>query len=153
MSSSETKNLKEKQNKIRKRGCSSITSSSTFYRRYRFKRAILIGKKSGYTTPAPIWKTSTTRSSMETHHHQHHATKNTPLHHSGLPSKEKKELSVSARKLAATLWEINDLTPSSVKKEPMRSNKDRVERLCRAVLLGSEKLDPLFSPFSEVNYY
>jgi hypothetical protein len=89
---------------------------------------------------------------METHHHHHHATKNTPLHHSGLPSKEKKELSVSARKLAATLWEINDLTPSSVKKEPMRSNKDKVERLCRSVLLGSAKLDPLFSPFSEVNY-
>jgi hypothetical protein len=90
---------------------------------------------------------------METHHH-HHATKNTLLHSSGfgLPSKEKKELSVSARKLAATLWEINDLTPSSVKKEPMRSNKDKVERLCRSVLLGSEKLDPLFSPFSEVNY-
>ncbi|CAJ2660215.1 unnamed protein product [Trifolium pratense] len=153
MSSCQTKNLKHKQNKIRKRGCSSITSSSTFSRRYRFKKAILIGKKSGNTTPPPIWKISTTRSPMETHHHHHHhhSTKTTPLHSSGsgLHSKEKKELSVSARKLAATLWEFNDLTPSSLKKEPMKSNKDNVERLCRSVLLAPQKLDPLFSPFSE----
>jgi hypothetical protein len=86
----------------------------------------------------------------------YNATKNTALHcsRSGLPLKEKKEISVSARKLAATLWEINDLTPSRIKKESMKSNKerDKVERLCRSVLLGPQKLDPLVSPFSEVNY-
>lgn len=111
-----------------------------------------MGKKSGYNTPAPMWKTSSKSPSMATHHH--HATKNTALHssRSGLPFKEKKEISVSARKLAATLWEINDLTPSRIKKESMKSNKerDKVERLCRSVLLGPQKLDPLVSPFSEV---
>ncbi|CAK8535433.1 unnamed protein product [Lathyrus sativus] len=149
MSLSQTQNLKQKRNKIRKRGCSSSTSSSSiFSRKYRFNRAILIGKKSGYSTPAPIWKTSSKSPSMATHHHHHshHVTKNTAFHsfRSGLVSKEQ-EISVSARKLAATLWEINDLTPSRVMKESMKSNKDRdgekVESLCRSMLLGPQKLD------------
>lgn len=159
MSLCQTKNLKQEHNKIRKRGCSSPSSSSTFSRKYRFKRAILIGKKSGYSTPAPIWKTSSKSPSMATHHH-HHITKNTAFHsfRSGLVSKEK-EVSVSARKLAATLWEINDLTPSRIKKESMKSNKNRdiekVESLCRSTLLGPQKLDLDLSSnrlFSEVNY-
>ncbi|CAI8592846.1 unnamed protein product [Vicia faba] len=147
MSLCETKNLKQKHNKIRKRGCSSTSSSSIFSRKYRFKRAILIGKKSGYSTPAPTWKTSSKSPSMATHHHHHHhVTKNTAFHsfRSGLLSKEK-ETSVSARKLGATIWEINDLTPSRVKKESMKSNKDRdrekVESLCRSMILGPQKLD------------
>ncbi|XP_004487466.1 uncharacterized protein [Cicer arietinum] len=145
MSSCQTKNLKEKKhNKIRKRGSTSTSSSSTFTRKYRYKRAILVAKKSGYSTPSPMWKTT----SMSTNHHHNHAIKNTSLH----SSKEKKELSVSARKLAATLWELNDLTPSMVKKEPMRINKDRdkdrVQSLCRSVLLGPHKLDPSYSSTS-----
>ncbi|XP_027187352.1 uncharacterized protein [Cicer arietinum] len=150
MKKEQTKNLKEKKhNKIRKRGSTSTSSSSTFTRKYRYKRAILVAKKSGYSTPSPMWKTT----SMSTNHHHNHAIKNTSLH----SSKEKKELSVSARKLAATLWELNDLTPSMVKKEPMRINKDRdkdrVQSLCRSVLLGPHKLDPSYSStsFSEVN--
>lgn len=120
-----------------------------------------MGKKSGYSTPAPIWKISSKSPSMATHHqHNHHVTKNTAFHsfRSGLVSKEK-ETSVSARKLAATIWEINDLTPLRVMKESMKSNKDRdrekVESLCRSMLLGPQKLDLDLSSnrlFSEVNY-
>ncbi|KAJ1408479.1 hypothetical protein SESBI_23462 [Sesbania bispinosa] len=78
------------------------------------------------------------------------ATTKAPLPSSG--SKEK-ELCISARKLAATLWEINDLPPSRVKKEPMRSSKemikrrDKTERLCRSPHISDP--DPSFSPFSE----
>lgn len=151
-------NLKEKKhNKIRKRGnCSSTpsSSSSSLARRYRFKRAILVANIPTRTKSPSI---------MAMHHHHHHAAQShltktaLPSSGSGLPSKEK-ELSVSARKLAATLWEINDLPPSRVKKEPMRSNKetirDRAASLCRSGLLGPPHMsDPSYSPFSEVNSY
>lgn len=158
MSSCDTtnNNLKEKQhNKIRKRGCSS-SSSSSLVRRYRFKRAILVGKKGGSSTPAPLWKTRTRSPySMATHHHHaQHKNGTLPYSASGVPSKDK-ELSVSARKLAATLLEINDLPPSKVNKElevePMRSRKKAV-RLCRSGLMRTHMSpDPMYSPFLEVN--
>ncbi|TKY67041.1 hypothetical protein E2542_SST09932 [Spatholobus suberectus] len=139
-------------NKTRKRGCSS-SSSSSLVRRYRFKRAILVGKKGGSSTPVPLWKTRTSSPSMFTQH-----TK--PLHSSGsvLPSKDK-ELSVSARKLAATLWEINDLPPSRAKKEfevdQVRGCKEKVRGrekgvgLSRSGLLRPQMSDPSHSPASE----
>lgn len=79
-----------------------------------------------------------------------------------LPSKDK-ELSVSARKLAATLWEINDLPPSRVKKEfevdQLRGFKEKVRgrekksvRLSRSGLLRPQMSDPSHSPASEVNF-
>ncbi|XP_057455943.1 uncharacterized protein At5g41620-like [Lotus japonicus] len=121
-------------NKIRKRGCSS-SSSSSLVRKYRFKRAILVGKKAGSTTPVPLWKTSTTPPSMAT----------PPLHHSQLPPKDK-ELSVSARKLAATLWEINDL-PSA---DPVRG-RDKAANFSssRSGLLRPHMSDPSQSPLLE----
>ncbi|KAI4322453.1 hypothetical protein L6164_022147 [Bauhinia variegata] len=146
--------LNEKQNKIRKRGCSS-SSSSSLVRRYRFKRAILVGKKGGSTTPVPMWKTRTSSPSMAMHKHAAQLTK--PLPSSGVTPKEK-ELSLSARKLAATLWEINDLPPSRVKKDfeaqQMRSKKEISARqkavsLSRSGLLRPHELDPPFSPTSE----
>ncbi|RDY01629.1 hypothetical protein CR513_15016, partial [Mucuna pruriens] len=140
--------------KTRKRGCSS-SSSSSLARRYRFKRAILVGKKGGSTTPVPMWKTRTTSPSVPT---QQHAK---PLHSSSssmLPSKDK-ELSVSARKLAATLWEINDLPPSRAKKdfevEQDRGCKEKVRArdkgvgLSRSGLLRPPMSDPSHSPASE----
>ncbi|KAL9296897.1 hypothetical protein ACSQ67_022793 [Phaseolus vulgaris] len=144
--------LTQNHSKTRKRGCSS-SSSSSLVRRYRFKRAILVGKKGGSSTPVPMWKTKTASPSLPAHH-----TK--PLHSSAsmLPSKDK-ELSVSARKLAATLWEINDLPPSRVKKEfevdQMRGCKEKGRGreksagLCRSGLLRSQMSDPSHSPASE----
>ncbi|CAJ2654717.1 unnamed protein product [Trifolium pratense] len=156
-----TNNLKEglkenSYNKIRKRNCSS-SSSSSLARKYRFKRAILVGKKGGSTTPVPLWKTSSTTSpSMDTTTQQvFHSSA------SGLGSKDKeKEISVSARKLAATLWEINDMQQSSVKKEfeveQMRSCKETTIRrrekavsLSRSGLLRPLMSDPCNSPISE----
>ncbi|CAK8576418.1 unnamed protein product [Lathyrus sativus] len=151
-------NFKEglKDKKIRKRNCSS-SSSSSLARKYRFKRAILVGKKGGTTTPVPLWKTSTTNSpSMDTTTEQ--------LFHSsasGLPFKDKeKEVSVSARKLAATLWEMNDLIPSRVKREfevdQMRScketsmkSREKAVSLSRSGLLRSLMSDPCNSPTTE----
>ncbi|KAL2989760.1 hypothetical protein AAZX31_11G156900 [Glycine max] len=145
--------------KTRKRGCSS-SSSSSLVRRYRFKRAILVRKKGGSSTPVPMWKTKTSSSpSVPTQQQQQHMK---PLLHSSgsmLPSKDK-ELSVSARKLAATLWEINDLPPSRVKKEfevdQLRGFKEKVRgrekksvRLSRSGLLRPQMSDPSHSPASE----
>lgn len=96
-----------------------------------------MGKKAGSTTPVPLWKTSTTPPSMAT----------PPLHHSQLPPKDK-ELSVSARKLAATLWEINDL-PSA---DPVRG-RDKAANFSssRSGLLRPHMSDPSQSPLLEVN--
>jgi len=146
--------LTQNHSKTRKRGCSS-SSSSSLVRRYRFKRAILVGKKGGSSTPVPMWKTKTTSPSLHTH-----PTKPLQSSASMLPSKDK-ELSVSARKLAATLWEINDLPPSRVKKEfevdQMRGYKEKGRGreksagLSRSGLLRSQMSDPSRSPASEVN--
>lgn len=154
-------NLKEglreiSHNKIRKRNCSS-SSSSSLARRYRFKRAILAGKKGGSTTPVPLWKTSTTSSPSMENTTQHLLYSSA----SGLPCKDKeKDISVSARKLAASLWEINDLHPSRVKKEfeveQMRScketsnrSREKAKSLSRSGLLRPPMSDPCNSPISE----
>lgn len=132
---------KEKHNKkIRKRDCNSTSSTSSSSRRYRFKRAILVGKKSGYTTPAPVWKITTSSPSMANHHHHHRTS-------SG--SKEK-EISVTARKLAATLWEINDLPPSGLKNRTTK-HRDRVKDRDRTSNLCRSESDPSYTPFTEVN--
>ncbi|CAL0332149.1 unnamed protein product [Lupinus luteus] len=95
-------NRKKKHNMIRKRGCCSSSPSSSFDTRYRFKRAIWVGKTR--TTPKSP--------SMAMFQHKNGSL---PYHASRIPSKDK-ELSVSARKLAATLWEINEVEPMKVKK-------------------------------------
>lgn len=87
--------------KIRKRGCSSSPSSSSRIYNYRFnKRAILVGKnraglgRSRSSTPVPIWRTTPLRSAIETPKYSQ----------SGKPARP-----VSARRLAATLWEMNEM--------------------------------------------
>lgn len=77
-------------NKVRKRGSSS-SSSSSLVRNYRLKRAILVGKRGGSSTPVPTWKTSSVKGGGG----------------GGGGDSRGKEMSVSARKLGATLWEIN----------------------------------------------
>ncbi|XP_019447677.1 PREDICTED: uncharacterized protein LOC109350826 isoform X2 [Lupinus angustifolius] len=98
----EKKKKKKKHNKIRKRGYCSSSSSSSFVTRYTFKRAILVGKT----------RTTTKSPSMTMFQHKNGSF---PYYASRVPSKDK-ELSVSARKLAATLWEINGVEPMKVKK-------------------------------------
>lgn len=135
-------NLIERQCKIRKRGCSS-SSSSSLVRRYRLKRAILVGKRAGSSTPVPTWKTSTSpRSSPNC------ATmpkKQKGQHHSkddGAGGKGKEPMSVSARKLAATLWEINEV--------PELEGKDSKTR---EEVIPSNLPDPPHSPLSEVGLF
>ncbi|KAG8387464.1 hypothetical protein BUALT_Bualt02G0024000 [Buddleja alternifolia] len=87
--------------RVRKRRCSS-SSSSSLVQNYRLKRAFLVGKRGGSSTPVPIWKMMSSKSpSLEN------------VKYLNLPAKsgEKgKNLPVSARKLAATLWEINGMS-------------------------------------------
>ncbi|GMI89026.1 hypothetical protein like AT3G11590 [Hibiscus trionum] len=89
--------------KIRKRGCSS-SSSSPLIQNYRFKRAVLVGKKAGSTTPVPSWITVAAKPPSLAM-----ATAEFPTKGSPKIVAQTKEGSVSARKLAATLWEINTI--------------------------------------------
>ncbi|GAA0180515.1 hypothetical protein LIER_30118 [Lithospermum erythrorhizon] len=117
--------------KIRKRGCSSSSSTSSRLNNYRFKRAILVGKgKSGHglrlggsrsSTPVPSWKM---RSSVES------------LSGCSRP--------VSARRLAATLWEMNEMpTPRMVERKKSKSG------LSGSGSLPPHLSDPSHSPVSE----
>lgn len=121
--------------KIRKRGCSS-SSSSSLAQKYRFKRAILVGKRGGSSTPVPTWKVDSRSPSSALRTAESAATKG-------------KEASVSARKLAATLWEINDVKELRNQKES--SGKERVAKSAR--LLPPHLLDPSHSPLSEVGFH
>ena len=126
--------------KIRKRGCSSsASSSSSVIQSYRFKRAILVGKRVGAGvgsgTPVPTWRLVSSRSPASARlRGGGGGTAESPKH---APSQAPP---VSARKLAATLWEMNEI-PSPRAKEgsderrlrkecprgtaPVRSSRDR----------------------------
>ncbi|KAL0410155.1 UNVERIFIED_CONTAM: hypothetical protein Slati_3605200 [Sesamum latifolium] len=91
--------------KIRKRGCSSSSSSSSRIYSYRLnKRAILVGKnrtglgiglgKSRSSTPVPTWRTTPLRSAIDSPKYSQSGKSTRP---------------VSARRLAATLWEMNEV--------------------------------------------
>ncbi|XP_050370312.1 uncharacterized protein LOC126788369 [Argentina anserina] len=136
--------LIERQCKIRKRGCSS-SSSSSLVRRYRLKRAILVGKRAGSSTPVPTWKTSTSPRSpanfaampkkqkgLLQQQQQQHSSKD--------DGKGKEVMSVSARKLAATLWEINEV---SVLKSKESKREEGVAPM------PPKLADPSYSPISE----
>ncbi|KAL8505141.1 hypothetical protein ACS0TY_016376 [Phlomoides rotata] len=93
--------------KTRKRGCSSSSSSSSRIRNYRLnKRAIVVGKSraglgirvvgSRSTTPVPAWRNTPSRTAVESPKYSQSGKSTQP---------------VSARRLAATLWEMNE-TPS-----------------------------------------
>nr|GMD67328.1 FK506-binding protein 5-like isoform X2 [Ipomoea batatas] len=80
--------------KVRKRGGSS--SSSSTVRSYRLKRAVLAGKRGGSSSPAPEFKTTSAIPQSDDAKSYNY-------------SEKEKELLVSARKLAANLWQINGL--------------------------------------------
>jgi hypothetical protein len=147
--------------KIRKRGCSSSASSSSsvMNQNYRFKRAILVGKRCGSTTPVPTWKLLTSRSPSSAMR-----ILESPKYPPSQSGSKPKQIPVSARKLAATLWEMNEIPSPSVKemrndhaklKKEFKS-KDRVSignsrSICSASL-PPHLSDPSHSPSSEVFY-
>ena len=153
--------------KIRKRGCSSsASSSSSIIQNYRFKRAILVGsKRGGSSTPVPTWKlmlrSPSTASILR-------ATESPKYAGSQSGSKLKRQgqgqgqprQPVSARKLAATLWEMNEIPSPRVKEgneEMRRRRKEGRERgAARSVHSGSlppHLSDPSHSPVSEVIFF
>lgn len=129
--------------KIRKRGCSSSSSTSSKLHNYRFKRAIVVGNKtrkglgSRSSTPVPTWKTTSL------------------LRNGGVVESPKYESSksrpVSARKLAATLWEMNEMPKVMEEKMKIMKTKEKL----RSVVSGSlppHLSDPSHSPVSEVGF-
>lgn len=110
-------NGEECNNKVRKRGGSS-SSSSSLVQSYRLKRAVLVGKRGGgsnSTTPVPLWKMNSRSPSLQ------NDSGNSSKIFKNLQQQTAKgtvsDLSVSARKLGATLWEINGVVLPIPKKE------------------------------------
>ncbi|CAN1772242.1 Uncharacterized protein At5g41620 [Linum perenne] len=141
--------------KIRKRGCSSsASSSSSVVHNYRFKRAILVGKRgAGSTTPLPTWRligSTTTRTPSSVY---------SASLHGGAGKVKQQQGPVSARKLAATFWEMNEVPsprmPETSEERRMRKEaraKERAAAASRSVYSGSlppHLSDPSHSPVSE----
>ncbi|OAY40815.1 uncharacterized protein At5g41620 [Manihot esculenta] len=149
--------------KIRKRGCSSsASSSSSIIQNYRFKRAILVGKRGGSSTPVPTWKlmgaARTPSSALRAMDSPKYAASQNGVVKGKLHQQQQQTAPVSARKLAATLWEMNEM-PSPKMKEVVGSEERRLrkeararERAMRSVHSGSlppHLSDPSHSPVSE----
>ncbi|KAF7804262.1 Momilactone A synthase [Senna tora] len=138
--------------KIRKRGCSSSASStSSVLQNYRFKRAILVRKRGGSSTPVPTWKLMNSRSPASTLR-----ALESPKYPPSQTGSKAKQAPVSARKLAATLWEMNEIPSPSVKQgsDDRRLKKElrAREKLARSMHSGSlppHLSDPSHSPVSE----
>ncbi|KAL9227732.1 hypothetical protein vseg_003384 [Gypsophila vaccaria] len=168
--------------KIRKRGgCSPSSSTSSVLQNYRFKRAILATKKKtsttsssiinnngvGSTTPVPTWRMVGTRSPSVILRAANAAAAS-PRYP---PGRERQgQGPVSARKLGAALWEMNEVpTPRAVavavavavdeeeeeekeglleKRRNNNKNKNNNGRKCYGGL-PSHLSDPSHSPLSE----
>ncbi|KAL7245713.1 hypothetical protein ACSBR2_000946 [Camellia fascicularis] len=137
--------------KIRKRGCSSSSSSSSVLQNYRFKRAILVGKPRGSrsSTPVPSWRT--TAAALD-------SPKYAPSQSGGGRSRP-----VSARKLAATLWEMNEVRlprvgdnleeKKAIKREMRVRERMGVPRSVHSGSLPPHLSDPSHSPVSKVGFF
>ncbi|KAK9048230.1 hypothetical protein SSX86_032807 [Deinandra increscens subsp. villosa] len=92
--------------KIRKRGCSSSTSSSSCNKvyNYRFKRAVMVGSRS--STPASSWRMTPSSSSSKL-----------TVGGDGVRG-------VSARKLGATLWEVSEIPSPPPHNVEMRRRRE-----------------------------
>ncbi|XP_015970578.1 uncharacterized protein At5g41620 [Arachis duranensis] len=143
--------------KIRKRGCSSsASSSSSVLHNYRFKRAILVGKRGGSTTPVPTWKLLASRSPAASTFRALDSPKYPPSQAGGGGVKAK-QAPVSARKLAATLWEMNEIPSPSVREMQQGDSKlkkelrarEKIARSMRSGSLPPHLSDPSHSPVSE----
>ncbi|XP_019163961.1 PREDICTED: uncharacterized protein At5g41620-like isoform X2 [Ipomoea nil] len=138
--------------KVRKRGGSS-SSSSSLVRTYRLKRAVLVGKRGGSSTPVPMWKMMDASTSPAS---QNNA--NSCKYLEGNGGDRGKEFLVSARKLAATLWEINGVSTlrgkENVEKMSEEGESGRKGRGLKSSKLASNSLPlqlshPSHSPVSE----
>ncbi|XP_061355175.1 uncharacterized protein LOC133299705 isoform X2 [Gastrolobium bilobum] len=137
--------------KIRKRGCSSsASSSSSVLHNYRFKRAILVGKRGGSTTPVPTWKLMSSRSPLR--------PLESPKYPPSQTGSKAKQAPVSARKLAATLWEMNEIPSPSPSVREMQDDtrlkkehraRERLAKSSRSGSLPPHLSDPSHSPVSE----
>lgn len=118
---------------VRKRGCSSFNCS-------RLKRTFSMRKRRGSTTPSPTWK-------MITSLPQH-------LRNDGEESSylNATDFSVSARKLAAVLWEIHRL-PSPTLKMDKKCEKDRILESSKLRSMELALSDPFLTTVSEVRSY
>lgn len=97
--------------KVRKRG---LSSSSPSAQNYRLKRTFLMGKRRGSTTPVPTWKMIASQSqSLQ----------------ASLFGGNAKDLSVSARKLAALLWEVDGIHSPTLKMENSECEKTANKRI------------------------
>lgn len=147
--------------KIRKRGCSSSASStsSSVVQNYRFKRAILIGKRGGgSSTPVPSWKLMRTPSSASALRAMDLQSENS----AGVNKAKPLQQPVSARKLAATLWEMNELPSPKMKedgyderrvrREARARERERIARSLHSGSLPPHLSDPSHSPVSDVGF-
>ncbi|KAM1419818.1 hypothetical protein ACFXTO_023315 [Malus domestica] len=150
----------DRQCKIRKRDGGSFSSSSSLVRRYRLKRAILVGKRGGSSTPVLTWKTLSAAAVVEgspctatmvangDEDDQKIAKlqqRRLATEHGGRGGGKGKEVvSVSARKLAATLWEMNEQ-----EQVPLRKKDSKVAQV--PSLAGS--LPPKSSDPSSTSIY
>lgn len=153
--------------KIRKRGCSPSSSTSSVIQNYRFKRAILVGKrgggrgdKGGSATPVPTWTLVGSRSPTVVPRAA--ASPRYPPSISGRSKAGDGQPPVSARKLAATLWELNEVPSPSPRRAAAEELKDkrvgrreqrrRTEKVGRSLHSGSlppHLSDPSHSPVAE----
>ncbi|MBA0866714.1 hypothetical protein Goshw_023651 [Gossypium schwendimanii] len=131
--------------KIRKRGCSS-SSSSSLIQKYRFKRAVLVQKRAGSTTPVPTWITATTKSPSLAIPSVEFPSKGSPKNVS-----KTKEGSVSARKLAATLWESNKIPSPQAMEDLEKKDRRRKPPIVAKMphSLPPSLSDPSYTPISE----
>ncbi|KAK2985404.1 hypothetical protein RJ640_014147 [Escallonia rubra] len=120
--------------KIRKRGCSSSSSTSSKLHNYRFKRAILVGKaqaRGGSRSSTPAARRGAAESPRQA---------------------QSRGGGVSARKLAATLWGMNEMSSPSVRErleeKRMASRREKV-RSVHSGSLPPHLSDPSHSPVSE----
>lgn len=150
--------------KIRKRGCSPSSSTSSVIQNYRFKKAILAGKRGGgggggggSSTPVPTWRMVGSRSPSVVLRAAAAAAASPryPPSLSGRSRAGDGQPPVSARKLAATLWELNEVpAPAMTAAEEGLKGKrvGRREKVRRSVYPGSlppHLSDPSHSPVSE----
>ncbi|CAL9189775.1 unnamed protein product [Musa hybrid cultivar] len=136
---------------IKKRFSSSPSSTSYMSKNYRFKRTVLVGKRKGSTTPVPLWRMNA-RSPCSAA-----SFSETSLHQPSKGGAKESQISVSARKLANALWELNH-TPSPEiirdrheRKLPMDiMRKDRTSGSFGAGSLSYHLSNRLHSPISEL---
>ncbi|KAK4432592.1 hypothetical protein Salat_1021400 [Sesamum alatum] len=122
--------------KIRKRGCSSSSSSSSRIHNYRLnKRAILVGKSraglgiglggSRSSTPVPTWRTTPMKSAIDSPKYSQSGKSTQP---------------VSARRLAATLWEMNEMPSPKMSESNLELMKQQQKKNGSKMVFKREKM-------------